>query len=329
MNNRTYLKKEKIAITGFGNIKATEKKIDPRFKQYNFGSLYENKCICSLEENLLPHLKNKKNAKLVTRAAHLSEIACDLAIKNANLLSIYDPYQTGIYMGVGPIPYNIDTGIAIVVNSLDKETNELSLKKLCTTGINYSNPLSVLHYLSGLVLSHCALTFQIKGSNAVFNSFAAGTVFALQTAMMDLYEGNISRALVGAADSLVDVLGLVTYANWGCFNNPDFIPSEAAAFIVLEKCSTANERSQKIYATIDDVVLKSQANMNVDNQKYIFTSNNSYSFGCVTPILDIIENINKNKPQAENINIIINSPNLMKAEIKLMVAYEETDTQIA
>ncbi|MBF0297556.1 MAG: hypothetical protein HQK51_02485 [Oligoflexia bacterium] len=294
-----------------------------------------------IPKDLTSILKNKKAAKVVTRTAHLAEIAAHRALIDAKLIASnkdkdnkyfynYNPFEMGLYMGVGPVPSAFDPAIPLVTHSLNPENNTFDLKRFATEGITRTNPLLVLHYLSGLVLSHVAISFNIKGSTVIFNSFAAGAVAALQSAVLDLLEDNVKYALVGGADELISYMGTTTYFNWGWFDHKDFVQSEGAGFLILEKKENANKRlarsdykaellSINLSTKMSNECFNKHSNDQVKPLNYFpYVTGNQY--GAAGPILEIIDLINVNNSSEKDNQtfcVTVNSPNGMNGEIIL------------
>ncbi|MBF0362477.1 MAG: hypothetical protein HQK49_15775 [Oligoflexia bacterium] len=260
-----------ICITGFGfinpmgndldsfkqNMNSNFISEDPYLKKIGVGIARSSKVKLPLKDLV----QNKKMIKYMTRPAQMAEIAATSALKSAGINirdnikdnTTFDPFDIGLYMSVGLAAGDIDF---IVPSISASQTNDgtFDINKYGRDAINKSNPLQVFHTLTNMLLAHVSLANSIKGKNTIYNSFVTGTGSALTTAVMDLQEGNIKYALVGGADDLCNFYAYTTYYKAGLIDlyHP-YIPSEGAAFLVLESEENAYKRGAKILARIKKI----------------------------------------------------------------------------
>jgi 3-oxoacyl-[acyl-carrier-protein] synthase-1 len=87
-----------------------------------------------------------------------------------------------------------------------------------------------------------------------FRNGSAGGILALQRAASLLYAGEVRHCVVGAMDSLLEWPALNWFEEKGRLKTEDrsegFIPGEAAAFVVVERRSVAQERGAPALAQV-------------------------------------------------------------------------------
>ena len=85
----------------------------------------------------------------------------------------------------------------------------------------------------------------------------AGVFHALLQAVNDIGEGRVKRAIVGGVDTYLDELTLKWLDDTDRLKTDErtkgFIPGEGAAFLVVERMSSARERGAGSYATVENL----------------------------------------------------------------------------
>lgn len=182
--------------------------------------------------DLRPWLKRRKDSKLLARPAELALAAAGLALQ-----SWRGPVEPlGLYLGVGREPP--DTGDAEPCLAAAAREGQLDEALLATVGRDLYPPLLPLRTLPNMALAHISINLGLGGANAAWAGGVGAFWAALEGACWALVEGRAPAALVGAADSLVDLGSARDRLRLGAPG----LPGEAAVVMLLEPLSSAVAR---------------------------------------------------------------------------------------
>ncbi|MEL6349337.1 MAG: beta-ketoacyl synthase N-terminal-like domain-containing protein, partial [Myxococcota bacterium] len=146
-----------------------------------------------------PWLKRRKDAKLMTRSARLALGAAGRAMDGWT----GDRDALGLFFGVGREPP--DEGEAEAALAAAASEGMLDVSKLAGRGRDLYPPLLPLKTLPNMVLAHISIHLQICGENGAWAGEAEAASRAALEGAYAVAEGRAPAALVGAADSLIDL----------------------------------------------------------------------------------------------------------------------------
>ncbi len=219
-----------------------------------------------------PYMLRRKDLKLMSRDARLAVLAAGLAVEDAGI-SPMEPEswpmnreEIGLFMGVGLEPGNL-TELSLVAADCKREDNSLDLDRLGRESIDLIPPLSALKTLPNMALAHVSINFGLMGPGEALSPWGTSGFAALQAAVESMRRGECEMALVGAADSDVDLGGLTSHARLGYLapltdaserdgqSLRGDILGEGAVFFVLETRRCAEARGAKAWASVRGVTL--------------------------------------------------------------------------
>lgn len=248
-----------VVVTGLGACCALGTDLNTIVHRWNEGSTGvvrpsdEMAClpisgVAPCDVDVRPLLKRRKDRKLLPRAAHLAIVAAHEAYGEERSVS------TGLFMGVGREPPEVDTEMALVVSMTD---GQLDVTKLYEQGISVYPPLAPLKTLPNLVLAHVAIQLECMGEGGTRTGGAASGLAAIASGFRAVSEGRCDVVLAGASDSLVDPGSARDAVRTGLVLHGE-APGEAAAFFRLEYGRRARSRGAHIYGVIKDVELRTE-----------------------------------------------------------------------
>lgn len=258
--------KRRVVITGMGIISPLGIGAEA-----NWEALTKGQCgiaeITSFDASMFPlkiagevkefspqdHIANRKSIKLMSRCSQMAVAAAGMAVTDAGVdLDDVDPFQVGIYMGLGMASGDLDEILPMLRSSLDDEGN-FSLNEFGSRGLSSLNPVLSFKVLSNFPLCHTAIAFNIQGLNLTFNSFAPGAAQAVGEAFRAVQHGQAEIAFAGGTDSQISAPGFIALSQMGLLAKGDgkgLIPGEGASFVILEEMEQAVRRKAHIHAEL-------------------------------------------------------------------------------
>ena len=221
------------------------------------------------------YLKRRKAAKLMTPAARLAMDAVG---------QIWDvvgeklsPTETGLFFSVGREPPDEgDAEAALIASAIDEKFSE---EALATLGRSLYPPLLPLKTLPNLILGHLSIHFDLCGENA---AWAGEGVQSFVESVWAISEGRADRALVGAADSLIDLGQARDIKRLGISS----APGEAAIAWLLEDESVA---TGKAIARIEMDTLSDKHSESESSRRFNSTLRSQIGYcGVVEPQLSLL-----------------------------------------
>lgn len=214
-----------------------------------------------------PFMLRRKDLKLMSRDARLAVQAAGLALTDAGLTPMdaegwpSSPQEVGLFMGVGLEPGDI-VELAPVMPTCVSE-GQIDAGLLGRDGIDMIPPLSSLKTLPNMALAHVSINFGLMGPGEALSPWGPSGVQALGVAAEAIARGECDVALVGAADSDVDLGGVGTHTRLGALADQrphaderaaqGLILGEGGAFFVLETRQSAQERGATILGSVAEV----------------------------------------------------------------------------
>jgi 3-oxoacyl-(acyl-carrier-protein) synthase len=186
-----------------------------------------------------PHLKRRRDRKLLPRAAELAIAAASEA------LGADRPPDVGLFLGVGREPSDGGDSERAILAAV--EGGRFSASRFGRSGLPHYPPLSSLRTLPNLVLAHVAIQLDLTGEGGTRAGTADAGIAAVVDGWRAVAEGRCEVALAGAADSQVDAASARDLVRGGLAG---VAPGEAAAVLRLEALERCRERGAPALALV-------------------------------------------------------------------------------
>lgn len=185
-------------------------------------------------------LKRRKDRKLMARASELALSAAGPALGEYS----GDRVELGLFLGVGREPP--DDGECEGALAAAAVDGKLDPVRLAGRGRDLYPPLLPLKTLPNMALAHISINLGVMGENGAWTGEEGAGQRAVVAGMQAVLEGRTDAALVGGADSLVDLGSARDRLRLG-HSGP---PGEAAAVLLLETVAGAQARGATIHALL-------------------------------------------------------------------------------
>ncbi len=146
-----------------------------------------------------PWLRRRKDRKIMARASTLALAAAGPAWEG----STAEPVDVGIFLGVGREPP--DDGESEDALAASCRDGALDDELLRGPGRDRYPPLLPLKTLPNMALAHISINLGLMGENGAWAGESAAGLRAVVAGIQAVAEGRCPEALVGGADSLVDL----------------------------------------------------------------------------------------------------------------------------
>ena len=185
-------------------------------------------------------LKRRKDRKLMARASELALAAAGPALGDFS----GDRVELGLFLGVGREPP--DDGECEGALAAAAHEGRLDPIRLAGRGRDLYPPLLPLKTLPNMALAHISINLGVMGENGAWAGECGAGQRAVLAGIQAIAEGRCEAALVGGADSLVDLGSARDRLRLG-HNGP---PGEAAAVLLLESLDAATARGASVLAVL-------------------------------------------------------------------------------
>ena len=186
-------------------------------------------------------LKRRKDRKLMARASELALAAAGQALEGFS----GDRRELGIFLGVGREPP--DDGESEAALAASCRDGKLDAVRLAGPGRDRYPPLLPLKTLPNMALAHVSIHLDLMGENGTWAGEVGAGQRAIVAGVRAVAEGRCPAALVGGADSLVDLGSARDRLRLGAVGPP----GEAAAILLLEPLETARSSGRPVLAVVD------------------------------------------------------------------------------
>lgn len=214
-----------------------------------------------------PYMLRRKDLKLMSRDAQLAVLAAGLAMEDAGYAPMQPegwptpPEEIGLYMGAGLEPGQITELSGVMADCAPKGRVELA--RLGGHSIDLIPPLSSLKTLPNMALAHVSINLGLMGPGESLSPWGSAGLLALGVAAEAIARGECEVALVGAADSDVDLGGVTSHARLDYLAALEAgqaaraleplegqVLGEGACFFVLESREHAAARGARVLARV-------------------------------------------------------------------------------
>jgi hypothetical protein len=187
----------------------------------------------------LPYLKVKKLRKFMGVQDDLAVVAAARALESAGLAGVALGERAGLYLVVGPIPFEKADLDPLLEASV--EDGEFSMRRFSTAGFKAVNGLLTFRCLPNMPAFHVSVNFDIQGPYFVSYPGPGQFYLALEQAKIALEEGDIDVALVGGVAHSRNFLSAWHHSRLKPPVHEDSL-RDAAGFLVLERGQQLRQR---------------------------------------------------------------------------------------
>lgn len=205
-----------------------------------------------------------KASRLMSPAVMFGVAAAKLAVDDAGLApQTGDPTRIGAFVGSrGHSSDRRDLMNAVTIASQD---GSFRFDRFGKDGLGLVHPMWLLKGLANNVLYFVSLKYNLQGMNNNISMGGVAATLGIGEAFRTIQHGQLDTALAGGYDSALDAERLETFRTAGLVTestDPEnasrpfdrgrtgFVPSEGAAFIVLEALDIARARGAHIYGEV-------------------------------------------------------------------------------
>lgn len=226
--------------------------------------------------NVRDHV-DPKSLRLMAPAVAFGVAAAQLAAADSGLkFDSLEPVRLGAFVGSRGHSSDREDLMPAVQRATD--ARGFSLAKFGAEGLPLVHPMWLLKGLANNVLYFVALKFNAQGMNNNISMGGVAGTMAIGEAFHTIQHGLVDVAIAGGYDSALDLdriemfdsSGLVTKSTDAARasrpfdrRRDGFLPSEGAAFLVLEAIESAQARGARIYGEVLGYGSSGSANSNV------------------------------------------------------------------
>jgi 3-oxoacyl-(acyl-carrier-protein) synthase len=212
------------------------------------------------------YFPENKTLRLMSRDAQMAVIAARLAIKDAGLLpdELYPSEKIALYGATGLS--GMQTGeIARLVCDAAAADGSLDLENFGRVALKRIRPVLSFKILANMPICFVSIFENLRGPNAVYTPWEGNGGQAIIAGIEAIESGEVPCAVVGGCDVKTHALSMVSLHQLGILKSwqqhgVGCIPSEGAAFLVLENLQKSRLRGAKIYGIIRDYSMASTNN---------------------------------------------------------------------
>ena len=215
--------------------------------------------------NAEDYFPDNKLLRFMNRDAQMAVVAAALAMDDAGVKSdqTYPPEQIALYGSTGVAGMSVEE-ITRIIRYAAREDGTFDLESFGKVALRRVRPVLSFKILANMPICFVSIFQNIKGPNAVYTPWEGHGAHAIVSGIRAIQQGKAPCALVGGCDvktrelSFINLQQTEVFESWKRFGS-GCIPSEGAAFLVLEDEEKANKRGKKPYARIIDYQLGSNS----------------------------------------------------------------------
>lgn len=209
------------------------------------------------------YFPDNKTLRLMNRDAQMAVVAAKLAMEDADVLvdEIYQSQDICLYGSTGVAGMSVEEITQIIKYAANKD-GSLSLDRFGSIALRRVRPVLSFRILANMPLCFVSIFLNIKGPNAVYTPWEGNGAQAIAAGIRAINRGEVSCAVVGGCDCKTRELSFINLQQLGIFDSWNrhgigSMPSEGAAFLVLEDEQAAVQRGKRAYARISNYKLGS------------------------------------------------------------------------
>ena len=205
---------------------------------------------CEVKFEGLDELIGKKEARRMDRFTKLAVAACEEAVKDANLMGAYDPFDVSIYVtsGIGGLT-----------------TMEENMKKYMEKGPGRVSPFFIPMNILNMAAGEISMRYKAMGiSFAPVSACASGT-HSIGEGFRAIKHGYTKAAIVGGSEGSITPMAVAGFSNMKALNETTdvlkasipfdkdragFVMGEGAGALILEDLDEALKRGATIYGEV-------------------------------------------------------------------------------
>ncbi|WP_313127160.1 beta-ketoacyl-ACP synthase II [Proteiniclasticum ruminis] len=205
---------------------------------------------CEVKFEGLDELIGKKEARRMDRFTKLAVAACEEAVKDANLMGAYDPFDVSIYVtsGIGGLT-----------------TMEENMKKYMEKGPGRVSPFFIPMNILNMAAGEISMRYKAMGiSFAPVSACASGT-HSIGEGFRAIKHGYTKAAIVGGSEGSITPMAVAGFSNMKALNETTdvlkasipfdkdragFVMGEGAGALILEDLEEALKRGATIYGEV-------------------------------------------------------------------------------
>lgn len=252
----------RVVITGMGTVNPIGNSVEELKESLRHGTSgvgkithfdtegFKATLACEVKFEGLDDLIGKKEARRMDRFTKLAVAACEEAVKDANLMEAYDPFDVSIYMtsGIGGLT-----------------TMEENVKKYMEKGPGRVSPFFIPMNILNMAAGEISMRYKAMGiSYAPVSACASGT-HSIGEGFRAIKHGYTKAAIVGGSEGSITPMAVAGFSNMKALNETSdvlkasipfdkdragFVMGEGAGALILEDLEEALKRGAKIYGEV-------------------------------------------------------------------------------
>ena len=252
----------RVVITGMGTVNPIGNSVEELKESLSSGTSgvakitqfdtegFKATLACEVKFDELDDLIGKKEARRMDRFTKLAVAACEEAVKDANLMGAYDPFDVSIYVtsGIGGLT-----------------TMEENMKKYMEKGPGRVSPFFIPMNILNMAAGEISMRYKAMGiSFAPVSACASGT-HSIGEGFRAIKHGYTKAAIVGGSEGSITPMAVAGFSNMKALNETTdvlkasipfdkdragFVMGEGAGALILEDLEEALKRGATIYGEV-------------------------------------------------------------------------------
>ena len=252
----------RVVITGMGTVNPIGNSVEELKESLRSGTSgvakitqfdtegFKATLACEVKFEGLDELIGKKEARRMDRFTKLAVAACEEAVKDANLVGAYDPFDVSIYVtsGIGGLT-----------------TMEENMKKYMEKGPGRVSPFFIPMNILNMAAGEISMRYKAMGiSFAPVSACASGT-HSIGEGFRAIKHGYTKAAIVGGSEGSITPMAVAGFSNMKALNETTdvlkasipfdkdragFVMGEGAGALILEDLEEALKRGATIYGEV-------------------------------------------------------------------------------
>ena len=252
----------RVVITGMGTVNPIGNSVEELKESLRSGTSgvakitqfdtegFKATLACEVKFEGLDELIGKKEARRMDRFTKLAVAACEEAVKDANLMGAYDPFDVSIYVtsGIGGLT-----------------TMEENMKKYMEKGPGRVSPFFIPMNILNMAAGEISMRYKAMGiSFAPVSACASGT-HSIGEGFRAIKHGYTKAAIVGGSEGSITPMAVAGFSNMKALNETTdvlkasipfdkdragFVMGEGAGALILEDLDEALKRGATIYGEV-------------------------------------------------------------------------------